>query len=78
MCVCVNPSGASLKAVCADPRSEVSGLQADGRDFDGHSVSRVLGGLMRPCGGRLSRPGGTARKNGTRGTRRAPLCLALT
>lgn len=44
-------------------RSEIPGLQADGRDFDGHSVSgEGPRGAMGPCGGRLSRPGGTARR----------------
>lgn len=45
-------------------RSEiVSGLRADGRDFDRHSVSRGrgLGGCDGgPCRGRLSGPGGSA------------------
>lgn len=42
-------------------RSEiVSGLQADGRDFDRHSLSK--GARWGPVGGRLNGPGGMARR----------------
>lgn len=75
-----NLSQASPKAACAHLR--VSGLRADGRDFDRLSVSRGRAGrgLLRwggPAGADWA--GQVARLDaGMQGIRRALLCLALT
>lgn len=59
---CVNPSRASLKAACADLRSSPVCRLMDETLTDILCQGEGPRGVMGPCRGRLSRPGGTARR----------------